>query len=159
MSRSDLDHVPSIIVMGVSGCGKSSVGQKLSEHLGLSFIEADQLHLQANIVKMSQGVALTDDERAPWLDLIGDAIKLLQARGEHVVVSCSALKPGYRDRLRMACNGRLFFVYLSGSRELLCEHGVDCASTTILSYGELDPPEDHPFPHFAFPLSWLRISG
>lgn len=108
-----------IIVMGVSGCGKSSIGLKISQALGMPFVEGDQLHPASNVEKMSKGIPLTDDDRIPWLDLIGETMKASLDRGQGVIVSCSALKRTYRDRLREAVNGKLFFVYLSGSKELL----------------------------------------
>jgi len=108
-----------IIVMGVSGCGKSSIGLKISGALGLQFVEGDQLHPASNVEKMSKGIPLTDDDRMPWLDLIGETMKEALDRGQGVIVSCSALKRVYRNRLRNVVNGSLFFVYLSGSKELL----------------------------------------
>lgn len=110
-----------IIVMGVSGSGKSSIGEKLAEALSLRFIEGDQLHLASNVEKMSKGIPLTDADRMPWLDLIGEAMKAALAKGDGVIVSCSALKRIYRERLRVAAGGNLFFVYLEGSKELLSE--------------------------------------
>lgn len=110
-----------IIVMGVSGCGKSSVGLKISDALGMQFVEGDQLHPASNVEKMSKGIPLTDDDRMPWLDLIGETMKASLDREQGVIVSCSALKRTYRDRLRKAVNGKLFFVYLSGSKELLAK--------------------------------------
>ncbi|MBB3650322.1 gluconokinase [Rhizobium sp. BK619] len=108
-----------IIVMGVSGCGKSSVGEKLAEALYLAFVEGDALHPGANVEKMSKGIALTDEDRMPWLDRIGDDIKASLEKGEGIIVSCSALKRIYRDRLRAVAGGNLFFVYLEGSKALL----------------------------------------
>lgn len=110
-----------IIVMGVSGCGKTSVGAALAERLGLSFVEGDVLHPPANVEKMAKGTPLSDDDRWPWLDIIGVEMASSLARGEGIVVSCSALKKVYRERLRAATGGNLRFVYLSGSRELLTE--------------------------------------
>ena len=110
-----------IIVMGVSGCGKSSVGAMLAERLGVAFVEGDVLHPKANVDKMAMGTPLTDDDRWPWLDIIGAEIGASLKRGEGIVVSCSALKRVYRDRLRLATDGRLRFVYLHGSRALLTE--------------------------------------
>jgi len=107
--------------MGVSGCGKSSVGLKISDALGMQFVEGDQLHPASNVEKMSKGIPLTDDDRMPWLDLIGETMKASLDREQGVIVSCSALKRTYRDRLRKAVNGKLFFVYLSGSKELLAK--------------------------------------
>ncbi|MBB2685520.1 UNVERIFIED_ORG: gluconokinase [Rhizobium etli] len=108
-----------IIVMGVSGCGKSSVGEKLAEALHLAFVEGDALHPAANVEKMSKGIPLTDEDRMPWLDCIGEDIKTSLEKGEGIIVSCSALKRIYRVRLRAAAGGNLFFVYLEGSRGLL----------------------------------------
>ncbi|RWY91695.1 adenylyl-sulfate kinase [Rhizobium leguminosarum] len=108
-----------IIVMGVSGCGKSSVGEKLAEALHLAFVEGDALHPAANVEKMSKGIPLTDEDRMPWLDRIGEDIKASLGKNEGIIVSCSALKRLYRDRLRAAAGGNLFFVYLEGSRALL----------------------------------------
>ncbi|NKK63981.1 gluconokinase [Rhizobium leguminosarum] len=108
-----------IFVMGVSGCGKSSIGEKLAEALHLAFIEGDALHPAANVEKMSKGIPLTDEDRMPWLDRIGEDIKASLEKREGIIVSCSALKRLYRDRLRAAAGGNLFFVYLEGSRALL----------------------------------------
>ncbi|QFY59139.1 gluconokinase [Rhizobium grahamii] len=113
------NHPHAVIVMGVSGSGKTSIAEKLAELLGVGFVEGDRLHPASNVEKMSKGIPLTDDDRMPWLDLIGDAMKASIASGQGIVVSCSALKRIYRDRLRNAVGGNLFFVYLSGSRELL----------------------------------------
>ncbi|MCF3640825.1 gluconokinase [Rhizobium sp. TRM95111] len=105
--------------MGVSGCGKTSVAEGLAAALGLEFVEGDRLHPAANVEKMSRGIALTDDDRWPWLDVIGGEIAAGVARGKGIVVSCSALRRTYRDRLRSAAGGPLAFVFLKGSRELL----------------------------------------
>ncbi|MBX4998093.1 gluconokinase [Rhizobium lentis] len=107
-----------IIVMGVSGCGKSSVGEKLAKALRLDFVEGDALHPASNVEKMSKGIPLTDEDRMPWLDLIGERMQGSLEKGEGIIVSCSALKRIYRDRLRAAA-GNLFFVYLEGSKALL----------------------------------------
>ena len=107
-----------VIVMGVSGCGKSSVGEALAQRLGLPFIEGDGLHPESNVAKMAAGTPLTDEDRWPWLTVIGARMADALSRGEGIVVSCSALKKIYRDHLRAATGGRLAFVYLDGSREL-----------------------------------------
>ncbi|WP_425518890.1 gluconokinase [Rhizobium indicum] len=114
-----MDKPHAIIVMGVSGCGKSSVGEKLAEALHLAFVEGDALHPAANVEKMSKGIPLTDEDRMPWLDRIGEDIKASLEKSKGIIVSCSALKRLYRDRLRAAAGGNLFFVYLEGSRALL----------------------------------------
>jgi gluconokinase len=104
--------------MGVSGSGKSTVAEELAENLGIAFIEGDKLHPKSNVDKMSEGIPLTDEDRWPWLDLIG--AELHKGRENNgVVVSCSALKKIYRDRLRKTAGGSLAFVYLDGSLELL----------------------------------------
>lgn len=111
----------SIIVMGVSGSGKSSIATLLAERLGLRLVEGDALHPKANIAKMEKGVPLTDDDRWPWLDAIGHEMAQAQTVGERIVVTCSALKRSYRERLRAAVGGELAFVYLEGSETLLAE--------------------------------------
>ncbi|OWV71998.1 gluconokinase [Rhizobium sp. R634] len=119
MPEERLNKPHAIIVMGVSGCGKSSVGERLAGALHLPFVEGDALHPAANVEKMSKGIPLTDEDRMPWLDLIGERMKASLEKGEGIIVSCSALKRIYRDRLRTAAGGNLFFVYLEGSKALL----------------------------------------
>ncbi|RUM25983.1 gluconokinase [Rhizobium vallis] len=114
-----MNKLHAIIVMGVSGCGKSSVGEKLAEALHLAFVEGDALHPTANVEKMSKGIPLTDEDRIPWLDRIGEVMKASLEKSKGIIVSCSALKRLYRDRLRAAVGGNLFFVYLEGSKALL----------------------------------------
>jgi carbohydrate kinase (thermoresistant glucokinase family) len=104
-----------IVVMGVSGCGKSSVGLALAEALGARFIDGDDLHPEANKAKMAAGIPLNDDDRWPWLDLVGDALA-----ESNTVVACSALKRVYRERILAAAPGT-FFVHLHGTRELLAQ--------------------------------------
>jgi len=112
------DHNPPIVVMGVSGCGKSTVGRDIALALGRAFIDADDLHPIANKAKMAAGNPLGDDDRWPWLDIVGDALALRDENGVPPVVACSALKRVYRDRLRAQAPGTVF-VLLDGSRELL----------------------------------------
>jgi gluconokinase len=107
---------PVIVVMGVSGSGKSTVGGLLAERLGVPYAEADDFHPPANIAKMSAGHPLDDADRAPWLDAIAEWIAARGDRGG--VVSCSALRRRYRDRLRAAAPD-LFFLHLDGSPELI----------------------------------------
>lgn len=102
-----------IVVMGVSGCGKSTVGVRLAGALGYSFIDADALHPVANVAKMAAGTPLTDDDRGPWLDAVGAAPGV-----DGVVVACSALRRGHRDRLRTHVP-EVCFVHLHGPTELL----------------------------------------
>ena len=108
-----------LVVMGVSGSGKTSVGSAIATALALPFLEGDTLHPPANVQKMASGVPLTDEDRWPWLDKIG--AELAEA-DEGVVVSCSALKESYRDRLRQEAGGPLGFIFLDGSLEVLREH-------------------------------------
>jgi gluconokinase len=98
-----------IVVMGVSGCGKSAVGERLAQRLGLPMVEGDSFHPPGNIDKMRAGLALTDEDRAGWLARLGQE---LRHRPDGAVLACSALKRSYRDGLRSAVPG-LRFVYLS----------------------------------------------
>lgn len=103
-----------LIVMGVSGSGKSTIGHLLAERLGWPFRDGDAFHPPANVEKMRAGAPLTDADRWPWLDAIAAYLQEQQAAGGHAVIACSALKRAYRDRLR-ASGTRLRFVYLDGS--------------------------------------------
>jgi carbohydrate kinase (thermoresistant glucokinase family) len=105
-----------LVVMGVSGCGKSTVGESLARALGATFVEGDLLHPDANVRRMAAGIALTDEDRRDWLDAV--AARLAAAGDAGVVVACSALKRSYRDRLRASAPG-LQFVYLHGEAGLL----------------------------------------
>lgn len=109
--------MPVIVVMGVSGSGKSTVGGLLAERLGVPYAEADDFHPPANIAKMAAGHPLDDADRAPWLSAIAGWIAEHDQRGGGVV-SCSALKRAYRDRLRGAAPD-LFFLHLDGAPELI----------------------------------------
>jgi gluconokinase len=106
-----------IVVMGVAGTGKTTVGQDLAGRLGVDYAEADAFHPEANIEKMSSGHPLTDEDRRPWLHAIADWIREHQASGG--VVSSSALKRRYRDVLRTG--GDVWFLHLHGQRELIAE--------------------------------------
>jgi gluconokinase len=108
-----------IVVMGVSGSGKSSVAEALARRLELPFLEGDRLHLPESVEKMSKGIPLTDADRWPWLDRIGEYLLGATATGQGAVVSCSALKHAYRERLRTAAGADLAILYLEGSRDLL----------------------------------------
>lgn len=108
---------PRLVIMGVSGCGKSTVGEHLAQSLGLPFLEGDALHPPRNVALMAAGTPLTDADRADWLDAIAARLSALHA-DEGLVVSCSALKRTYRDRLRLA-TPHLHFVHLHGDAALL----------------------------------------
>ncbi|MGH2835380.1 MAG: gluconokinase [Solirubrobacteraceae bacterium] len=105
--------IAAVVVMGVSGAGKSTIGRRLAERLGWDFAEGDDLHPAANIAKMAAGEPLSDADRRPWLEQIASWIDGEIAAGRQGVVSCSALKRSYRDLLRRP---ELLFVYLSVSR-------------------------------------------
>ena len=104
--------------MGVSGAGKSTVGAALAELLKIGFVDADSLHPGANIAKMAAGQPLTDADRAPWLDLVGSALR--DAPSEGLVVACSALKRSYRDAIRTVARGTVF-VHLAVPRKALAK--------------------------------------
>ena len=105
-----------IVVMGVSGSGKSTVGAALAQRLGVPFADADDFHPPANVAKMTAGIPLDDEDRYPWLEAIGDWLAAYCTSGG--VMSCSALKRKYRDQLRTHCP-QTEFVHLSGSAEVI----------------------------------------
>ena len=105
-----------IAVMGVAGCGKSAVGERIAQALGLPLVEGDEFHPPSNIDKMSRGLALDDEDRAGWLDRLAAEL-VRHAAG--AVLTCSALKRSYRERLRAAAPG-LRFVHLALSQEKRC---------------------------------------
>lgn len=109
-----------IIVMGVSGSGKSSVGARVAQIIGAKFIDGDDLHPRANIQKMASGTPLDDEDRAPWLERIRDAAYSLEQKNEVGVIVCSALKRQYRDQLREG-NESVLFLFLDGSQSLILE--------------------------------------
>lgn len=106
---------PQIVVMGVSGSGKSSVGEALATALSVKFIDSDSLHSPASIEKMAAGSALTDDDRWPWLRAVGETI---EEAPDGIVVACSALRRAYRDAIRAEAPGT-FFVHLAADYDLL----------------------------------------
>jgi carbohydrate kinase (thermoresistant glucokinase family) len=131
---------PRIVVMGVSGSGKSEIASRVAAKLSVPFIEGDHYHSEANKMKMFAGVALTDDDRWPWLDAVGIAI----ATHERMIATCSALKRAYRDRLRESVDD-LFFVELDGAKDLLASrlvsrHGHFMPSTLLDSQIETLEP-------------------
>jgi gluconokinase len=107
-----------VILMGVAGSGKTTVGTLLARKLGWQFADADDFHSFENKQKISRGIALTDSDRAPWLAAMRSAIQQWNAAGENVVLACSALKRSYRDELRV---GDVRFVFLKGDYALLLE--------------------------------------
>jgi gluconokinase len=109
-----------VVVMGVSGAGKTTVGSLLAKELGWSFHEGDALHPPGNVRKMSAGIPLTDDDRGPWLDRLRALIEGCLERGEPAVIACSALKHAYRRRLAGGLRG-VRFVHLAGDPGLIAE--------------------------------------
>lgn len=106
-----------IVIMGVSGCGKTTVGQQLADRLGWPFFDGDAFHPAANIDKMSRGIPLNDEDRAGWLAAIADRMRELIAVNQSGVFACSALKQKYRDQLQVS--DQVKFVYLRGDYELI----------------------------------------
>lgn len=131
-----------LLVMGVSGSGKSTIGAELARALGLPFADADGFHPPANIEKMSAGTPLTDTDRWPWLDALG---AWLAAQAGGGVIACSALKRAYRDRLRQAVPG-LRILHLAGqpamiaARQAAREHHFMPASLMASQFATLEPP-------------------
>jgi carbohydrate kinase (thermoresistant glucokinase family) len=113
-----LENPVPVIVMGVSGAGKSTIGAALAEQLGVVFLDGDDLHPESNILKMAAGTSLTDEDRAPWLDRVGQELGHAHAAGRGMVIACSALKYEYRERIRRGAPSS-FFVELDGTREEL----------------------------------------
>lgn len=109
-----------IVVMGVSGCGKTTVGQALAEALNCKFYDGDDFHPPENIAKMSRGIPLNDRDRRPWLERLRDLIAEHIKRDESIVIACSALKKRYRTLLREGNTG-LKFLYLEGRFDLIWE--------------------------------------
>jgi gluconokinase len=105
-----------VVVMGVSGAGKTTIGLRLGESLGWKFIEADEMHSKANVEKMRGGGALTDEDRLPWLQSIAALLKELGAKNESAVLACSALRHSYRKILRSS-GADVRFVFLRVSRD------------------------------------------
>ncbi|MFN2253831.1 MAG: gluconokinase [Candidatus Promineifilaceae bacterium] len=105
------------VVMGVSGCGKTTVGEALAAHLNCPFYDGDDFHSPENVAKMASGVPLNDADRAPWLASLADLIRDHLARGETAVLASSALKKRYRDQLRV--DDRVRFIFLDGDFDLI----------------------------------------
>lgn len=138
--------------MGVSGCGKTSVGKALAEELHCPFYEGDEFHPGENINKMTQGTALSDSDRLPWLHAIHDHMLNLEGRGERGVYSCSALTESYRQILRGALDN-VQFVFLKGTfetlRDRLSNRRAHFMSPTLLQ-SQLDTLQ---IPHASFSVS------
>jgi carbohydrate kinase (thermoresistant glucokinase family) len=109
-----------IIIMGVTGSGKSTIGNLLAEQLSLPFFDADDFHPQENILKMSQGIPLTDEDRYPWLERLSFLLKQ-QEEKNGAILACSALKEEYRNLLQQGLNEKIIWIYLEGPEEVIRE--------------------------------------
>ena len=135
-----------VVVMGVSGCGKTTVGKRLATQLGWPFFDADDFHPTGNVAKMAAGIPLTDDDRWPWLDRLSAMLREIATRGESAVLACSALRQAHRDRLKRA--GDLRFVHLVGDRATIAAriaeraHRYMPASLLDSQFAALEAPKD-----------------
>jgi gluconokinase len=135
-----------VVVMGVTGSGKTTIGVLLAQWLGWDFVDADSFHSPANVEKIRQGIALDDADRAPWLRALRDAMEGWAAEHKSVVLACSALKKSYRDEL--CIRGETKFVYLKGSYDLIYQrlrqrHGHFASETILASqFAALEEPDD-----------------
>ena len=134
-----------LVVMGVVGSGKTTVGRLLAERLGWRFADADDFHPASNVEKIRHGIPLDDQDRVPWLSALRAAIEQWNADGRNAVLACSALKERYRNELRA---GAVRFVYLKGSRELILNrlrsrHGHFASESILASqFADLEEPQD-----------------
>lgn len=134
-----------LILMGVVGAGKTTIGTLLAQKLGWHFADADDFHSDANKAKIARGIALTDADRAPWLAALRKAIEDWNAKGENVVLACSALKRSYRDELQ---TGEVRFIYLKGDYDLISKrlhsrHGHFATESILKSQlADLEEPRD-----------------
>ncbi|MDJ0832199.1 MAG: gluconokinase [Gammaproteobacteria bacterium] len=110
---------PLVVVMGVSGCGKSTIGVALAQHWDLPFLDADDYHPASNVDKMSKAIPLTDEDRWPWLQSLSQAMVAAADQAGGVVATCSALKRKYREYILQQVDRPLLFVFLEGDRETL----------------------------------------
>ena len=138
-----------VVVMGVSATGKTTVGEALAVDLGYEFIEGDDYHPRANVEKMSKGVALTDEDRMPWLQALSALMARRHALGTSTVLTCSALRRSYRDVLRASVPaGEVFFVHLHAPFDVLekrmtqrTKHFMP-TSLLVSQFQTLEPLED-----------------
>jgi gluconokinase len=135
-----------VVVMGVSGSGKSVVGQALADDLGWPFFDADDFHPPGNVAKMAAGTPLTDTDRWPWLDRLAAEMGAIDKRGANAVLACSALRQVYRDRIARA--GDVRFVHLAGAYDTIAariaarKHAYMPASLLASQFAALEPPPD-----------------
>jgi carbohydrate kinase (thermoresistant glucokinase family) len=120
MSNSSVERFAVLIVMGVSGCGKTTIAEILSRELGWEYRDGDEFHPKSNVEKMHSGTPLTDEDRWPWLKAIAAWIDEARRSGEHAIVTCSALKKSYRDIL-IGERKDVALIYLKGDEELIAQ--------------------------------------
>lgn len=116
--ESNSAQAQSFVIMGVTGSGKSTVGQMLAEKLGWEFYDADHFHPEENVIKMSNGIPLDDNDRVPWLKALATLISSSESQGQSLVLACSALKTSYRKMLKDA-SSNVKFIYLKGDQKLI----------------------------------------
>jgi gluconokinase len=138
--------LPHVVVMGVSGCGKSTAGRQLAQLLGTDFLEGDELHSGQNVARMAAGIALTDEDRQGWLETLAGRLAEARAQGRGLVISCSALKRSYRDILRSGAPD-LLLIHLRGDYDLLATRMASRAGHYMPSslldsqFATLEPPD------------------
>jgi gluconokinase len=136
-----------VVLMGVSGSGKTTVGDLLARQLGWRYLDADDHHPPENVEKMRAGTALTDTDRWPWLDRLNHLLREHQAAGEHVVLACSALRQVYRERLAQGLDD-VRWVHLAGPFDLIAsrlqarKHRYMPATLLRSQFDTLEPPTD-----------------
>jgi gluconokinase len=135
-----------VVVMGVTGAGKTTVGNLLAQQLGWEFADADDFHSPANVEKIKSGIPLSDADRAPWLESLRQAMEQWIAKRQDVILACSALKKSYRDHLSIG--NEVKFVYLKGSYDLIAQrlrlrHGHFASEKILASqFVDLEEPDD-----------------
>lgn len=143
MDTQTTNMITRFIVMGVSGCGKSSIGAGVAQAAGVVFIDGDDLHPQSNIDKMAAGTPLNDTDRAPWLAQVGKTFANHHGR---LVIGCSALKRSYRDIIRTHAGGPVAFLHLAGSRDIIAQRMASRADHFMplglldSQFADLQPP-------------------
>jgi gluconokinase len=146
-----------VIVMGVSGAGKSTVGEALATHLGWDFLDADEFHPPENVAKMASGIPLVDADRWPWLDILNSELRTREAAGGNAVLACSALKEAYRVRLLGGLGKvRLVFMHADigfiGARIATRKHKYMPASLLESQFAALEAPHDALPVHASLPV-------
>jgi gluconokinase len=149
-----------LVLMGVSGSGKTKVGKALAADLGWPFLDGDDFHPESNVAKMAAGTPLADEDRWPWLDRLAAEMRAIVARGDDAVFACSALRQAYRDRLASAARrpGDVRFVYLKGDYETIYprvshrRHRYMPATLLESQFAALEEPRDAIVVDVAMPI-------